>query len=162
VWYPASGALSNISLIRYASTFGFDRDFSVLELDYGRYTEVTDGLIIAAQARVAQAGDGAPFFMLPYLNFRGFPAGQYLNRTALQGQVELRWMFEKDFGAVGFAGAGVVADSFAELGEGSEGYGIGVGLRYRVSDADQMNIGLDVAYGSNDEAAVYFRIGEAF
>jgi outer membrane protein assembly factor BamA len=162
VWFPTSGTLANVSLIRYASTFGFDRDFSALELDYGRYTMISDDLILAAQARVGQAGDEAPFFMLPYLNFRGFPAGQYLNRTALQGQAELRWMFWNDLGAVGFAGAGLVADSFTELGEGSDGYGIGAGLRYRISDADKMNIGLDLAYGSQDEAAVYFRIGEAF
>ena len=97
--------------------------------------------------------------MLPYLNFRGFPAGKYLNQVAVQGQAEVRCMFGKELGAVAFAGSG---RDFDQLGDGSQGYGLGAGLRYRISEADKMNIGLDVAYGSDDEVAVYFRIGEAF
>jgi hypothetical protein len=161
-WFPTTGGLANATLIHYASTFGFDRDFNILELDYTRYWPLADDIVLAAQARGAWAGDGAPFFMLPYLNFRGFPAGKYLNEFAIQGQAEVRWMLWRDLGAVAFAGTGRVAKGFGELGDGSQGYGLGAGLRYRVSDADRMNIGLDVAYGSDDEVAVYFRIGEAF
>ena len=161
-WFPTTGELANATLVHYASTFGFDRDFNILELDYSRYWPLADDFVLAAQARGAWAGDGAPFFMLPYLNFRGFPAGKYLNEFAIQGQAEVRWMFWRDLGAVAFAGTGRVAKGVGELGNGSQGYGVGAGVRYRVSDADRMNIGLDVAYGSDDEIAVYFRIGEAF
>jgi outer membrane protein assembly factor BamA len=161
-WFPTTGSLADVTLIRYASTFGFDRDFNILELNYAHYWSFADGFVLAAQARAARAGEGAPFFMLPYLNFRGFPAGKYLDQVAVQGQAELRWMFGKDLGAVAFAGSGRVADDFDQLGDGSQGYGLGAGLRYRISEADEMNIGLDVAYGSDDEVAVYFRIGEAF
>ncbi|WP_455371958.1 BamA/TamA family outer membrane protein [Limibacillus halophilus] len=162
-WFPTQGQLANASLLHYASTFGFDRDFNMLELDYAHYWPLLgEDLVLAAQVRAAQAGDGAPFFMLPYLNFRGFPAGKYLNKSALQGQAEMRWMFWRDLGAVAFAGTGRVAESFGDLGDGSQGYGLGAGVRYRISEADGMNAGLDMAYGSDDEIAVYFRIGEAF
>jgi len=56
----------------------------------------------------------------------------------------------------------VAAEDFSDPGTGDKAYGLGVGLRYRVSEVDRMNVGLDVAYGSSDEVAVYFRIGEAF
>jgi outer membrane protein assembly factor BamA len=161
-WFPTSGEFANATFIHYSSKFGFERNFNTLEVDYGQYWTFSDDVVLAAQARFAHAGKEAPFFMFPFLNFRGFPAGKYLNRTAVQGQTELRWSFWKGLGAVGFAGAGVVSESFADLGDGSKGYGFGAGLRYRVSDADQMNIGLDVSYGSDDEVAVYFKIGEAF
>ena len=161
-WFPVRGSLANATLMHYASTFGFDRDFNIFEADYTHYWSFADNAVLAAQGRVARAGDGTPFFMLPYLNFRGFPAGKYLNKVALQAQAELRWMLWGDLGAVAFAGTGRVADDFKQLSGGSQGYGVGGGLRYRISTADSMNIGLDVSYGSDNEAAVYFRIGEAF
>ena len=85
-----------------------------------------------------------------------------MNQSVIPGPAALRWLFWKKFGAVVFAGAGIAAESFSDLEDGSDAYGFGGGLRYRISDVDKMNIGLDVAYGSSDDVVVYFRVGEFF
>ena len=117
---------------------------------------------MAGEARVATVGDNTPFFMLSTVNLRGFPRGQYMNRTVTQVQAELRWEAWRRFGAVFFGGTGVATRSLDEWGDADRAYGYGAGVRYRVSEIDRMNVGLDVATGSTDDFTVYFRVGEAF
>lgn len=85
-----------------------------------------------------------------------------MNRTATQIQGELRWETWRRIGAVFFAGAGVASRRLDDWGDADHAHGYGAGPRYRLSEVDRMNIGLDVASGSTDNFAVYFRIGEAF
>lgn len=162
VWYPVSGRRGEIELLRYASQLGSDETFLTLDASYSGYWGLSERLVLGGSVRALHAGDDTPFFMLPFVSIRGFPAGQYMNQSVVQGQTELRWKFRNDFGAVVFAGAGIAAPGFTDLGDGSNAYGFGGGLRYRISDVDKLNIGLDVAYGSSDDVTVYFRIGEAF
>ncbi len=100
--------------------------------------------------------------MLPFVDFRGFPAGQYLGESVVQGQAELRWGLWEDLGAVAFAGAGSAMSKAWQPDTSSRAYGVGLGVRYRVSEVDRLNIGFDVAYGSAGDTTVYFRVGEAF
>lgn len=161
IWFPDSGSLGNIELLQYVE-LGEDGKFPILDADYSKYWGLSEQIVLAGNVGGAQAGDDTPFFLLPSVSIRGFPAGQYMGQSIIQGQAELRWMFWKKFGAVAFAGAGIAATSFSDLEDGSRAYGVGGGIRYRISDVDKMNIGLDVAYGSSDDVAVYFRVGEAF
>ena len=161
VWYPNSGSLGNIELLRYVA-LGSDKVLPILDSEYSKYWSLSEHIVLASNVRAAQAGDEAPFFLLSFVSIRGFPAGQYMNRSVIQGQAELRWMFWKKLGAIVFAGGGIAAPGFGDLEDGSDAYGLGAGLRYRISDVDKMNIGIDVAYGSSDDVAVYFRVGEAF
>ncbi len=43
----------------------------------------------------------------------------------------------------------------------NDAIGFGGGVRYRLSEADRMNIGLDLAFGGGTPT-IYFRLGEAF
>lgn len=162
VWFPVSGSLGNIELLRYASQLGSEETFLTLDAGYSVYWGFSEHLVLGGSLRAAHASDDALFFMLPFVSIRGFPAGQYMNQSVIQGQAELRWMFRNDFGAVVFAGAGTAAPDFSDLGDGSNAFGFGGGLRYRISDVDKLNIGIDVAYSSSDDVTVYFRVGEAF
>jgi hypothetical protein len=155
-WYPSLGALGTFQLLRYGTEIGSDESFLSLNVS------LTSELILAGNLRAAKSGQNAPFFMYPYIAIRGFPAGRYLNQTVTQAQAELRWMFADRIGVVTFLGAGVAAPDFTSPGQGSRAYGLGAGLRYQISRKDKMNVGLDLAYGSDDEVAVYFRVGEAF
>jgi outer membrane protein assembly factor BamA len=163
-WYPEAGLLGSIDLLAYLEAIGSDNEFGSLEFTFAQYAKLTDGLVLAGQLRSAIVGDNAPFFMLSTIKLRGFPYGRYLNQMATEVQGELRWEAWRRLGAVVFAGVGVAAEDYSDLGGGGgdNAYGYGVGLRYRVSEIDRINVGLDVAYGSSDEIAVYFRIGEAF
>jgi hypothetical protein len=161
-WAPREGDVATLFVMRYENTLGFGRTFWALDADAARYRSLGPDLVLAGQARVAAAGDSAPFYMLPFLNFRGFPAGRFLDSAVVQAQAELRWRVAGRLGAVAFGGVGVVADGFEALGEGATGHAGGVGLRWRVSSKDRMNLGFDLAYGSTGETTAYFRVGEAF
>ena len=129
--------------------------------------ETSDGdqlmadVVIATELRAAGASDDAPFFMFPFIDVRGFPSGRYLDTAMVQSQVEVRWNPFGRIGVVAFSGTGLVAEDFGSLRLSDGAIGYGAGVRYRISDADRMNVGLDVAFG-DDDVAVYFRIGEAF
>lgn len=160
--YPKSGSHGSIDILAYTEAIGSDAEFGSLDATFANYRSLTDKLVLAGQVRSSIVGDNAPYFMLSAINLRGFAVGRYLNQTITQVQGELRWEAWRRVGTVAFAGIGVAAEDFSDLGNGDRASGIGVGLRYRVSEADRLNAGLDVAYGSSDEIAVYFRIGEAF
>ena len=160
--YPEAGLLGSIDYLTYLEAIGSDVEFDSLEVAFAQYAKLTDTLVLAAQVRGAIVGDNTPFFMLSTIDLRGVPLTRYLNQMVTQVQGELRWEAWRRLGAVAFAGTGVVAEGFSDLREGDAAYGYGVGLRYRVSEVDRLNAGLDVARGSADELVVYFRIGEAF
>lgn len=161
-WYPESGSNGVINFLSYLEALGSDREFASLDATFAHYVKLADSLVLAGQARVATVGDNTPFFMLSTVNLRGFPTGQYMNETVTQLQAELRWEAWRRIGAVFFAGTGVAAESLDKWGDADRAYGYGAGLRYRVSEVDRMNVGLDVATGSTNDLTVYFRIGEAF
>ncbi len=161
-WYPESGARGIVNFLSYLEALSSDREFASLDATFAYYAKLADSLVLAGQARVATVGDNTPFFMLSTVNLRGFPTGQYMDRTVTQIQAELRWEAWRRLGAVFFAGTGVAAESLDKWGDADRAYGYGAGLRYRVSEVDRMNVGLDVATGSTNDFTVYFRIGEAF
>jgi outer membrane protein assembly factor BamA len=161
-WYPASGTLGTVNILAYLEALGSDREFATVDASFAVYRKLVDLLVLAGEARVATVGDNTPFFMLSTINLRGFPRGQYMNRTVTQVQAELRWEAWRRVGVVFFGGTGVATRSLDRWGSADRAYGYGTGLRYRVSEVDKMNVGLDVATGSTDDFTVYFRIGEAF
>lgn len=161
VWWPTSGSQGTANLLWYDKTILSDGSFLTSDARFAHYLSPAEDLVLAGEVRVARASDDAPFFMFPFIDLRGFPSGRYLNTALAQAQAELRWMPFDRFGVVAFAGAGTVASDLGSLPEGNEAYSYGGGLRYRLSEADRMNIGVDLAY-DGDETTVYFRIGEAF
>lgn len=62
---------------------------------------------------------------------------------------------------VAFAGIGQVAPSLKELTSDNLLPSAGLGLRFRASEEERVNLSIDFAVGK-DSDAWYFRIGEAF
>jgi hypothetical protein len=98
-WYPASGSLGVVNALAYLEALGSDREFGTLDATFAVYRKLAEPLVLAGEARVATVGDNTPFFMLSTVNLRGFPRGQYMNRTVTQVQAELRWEAWRRVGA---------------------------------------------------------------
>jgi hypothetical protein len=168
-WFPTSGTVALLEVTAYDESRVGIGGFEVYETKITHYAGIDDSLIFAGNVRFGHASDVTPFFLLPFVQVRGFPAFRYLDRTVVQAQSELRWFpferdsgFVRDFGFVAFAGAGIAAPDFGSLQDRPFAYAGGVGLRYRVSEQDGINVGLDLAWGRGSGTSVYFRIGEAF
>lgn len=94
-------------------------------------------------------------------DIRGYSDGKYRGDGLMAIQGEYRWNMKKRFGLVGFAGLATIYGSPNPEFDWELYPGIGTGVRYRVFDNSNFNIGLDVAFG-RDDWSLSFRIGEAF
>jgi outer membrane protein assembly factor BamA len=159
---PHEGIYAEMELTRFDERIGSDFNFVSLDGSASKYLELTPDLVLAGQARVAAASGNPPFFALPYITLRGFPAGKYLNDVTWQAQAEMRWRVFWRIGVVAFAGVGQTAPHLGAFTDSKVLYSGGAGLRFVASEAERVNLGIDYARASDGDSAVYFRIGEAF
>lgn len=160
-WWPAEGTRATGELLLYAEEIGSDVGFASFDASIAHYFGLAERVVLAGKARAAASSNDAPFFMRPFISLRGFAAGELLDAAVGEVQVEMRWRAWNRLGIVAFGGVGTTGSGLDALALDESEAAVGAGLRYRVSDTDRMNIGIDLAFGDGD-AAVYFRIGEAF
>jgi outer membrane protein assembly factor BamA len=159
---PHSGIYAEAEVTRFDERIGSDFDFFSFDGSAAEYFELTPDLVMAGQARIAAAAGNPPFFALPFITLRGFPAGKYLNNDTWQAQAELRWRVIWRIGVVAFAGVGQTAPDLGDFTDSKVLYSGGAGLRFIASESERVNLGIDYARASDGDSAVYFRIGEAF
>ncbi len=135
--------------------------YKKMESFYNYYATLNPGWVAVFQAQADFSHGDVPFYALPYINLRGFPAGRYIAQNAASLQTELRWTFANRWGALAFVGAGKVADDIRDYGDSETIGSYGLGVRFMASVEDRINLGIDLASGP-DDTAIYFRIGEAF
>jgi len=128
---------------------------------YNYYFSLLENLTAGAQVNAEYADGDIPFYSLPYISLRGFPAGRYADDIAVSLQTEVRWQILPKWGTVFFVGAGRIGDSIDNLVDNETIVSYGMGIRYLASPDDKINLGVDFAIGP-DDTAIYFRIGEAF
>jgi hypothetical protein len=110
------------------------------------------------------SGSGA-FFEMCLLGandgLRGYPVGQYIDSALFSAQVEYRGRISESWGYVGFAGVGAVAPQFSGLIDREPLPSAGAGIRYRVSEKNQLDLSLDVTVSKAD-SAIYLYVGQSF
>jgi hypothetical protein len=159
------GKLFNVSFSTSSEAVGSDFDFTSIRMSYSQYWSFRDDLVLAARGSGCAVPGDAPYYALCkfgiFPDLRGYVGGRYRDETMLAGQAEIRWRFAERFSAVGFAGAGQVAESLSGYDLGNLLPSVGVGLRYLLSPDNGLNISIDYALGE-DSDAVYFFVGESF
>jgi outer membrane translocation and assembly module TamA len=80
----------------------------------------------------------------------------------IAAQAEYRLRLSSRFGAVAFAGAGSVADTFGNLFSSTVLPDAGVGLRFLAIPSQGVNISVDYAWGRDGSSGLYVYIGDAF
>jgi outer membrane translocation and assembly module TamA len=133
-------------------------------MEYRHYVSLRDGRLVLAGRGVSEwlDGDEAPFFELPYLELRGYPRGAVRDDVTLWGEIEARYDLFGRIGAAVFGGVGWVADSYSDIFAGDSRWAGGFGLRYNLRPQDRLKVGMDVAWATDGQAAIYLRVGEAF
>jgi outer membrane protein assembly factor BamA len=110
-------------------------------------------------------GGNVPFYQLAMLGgdelLRGYFMGRYRDKALQALETEYRFPIYWRFGGVAFAGAGEVADRFAELASVPIRWAAGGGLRLSLNTEERLNLRLDVGVGP-DTYGVYFTAREAF
>lgn len=162
---PAKGHLFDLTAAFQDPAFGSDLTYQKYETSYNYYLGLPGRSVLAMRASGCNAAGDVPFFDLCLLgtksDIRGYSVGRFQDRTSLSGQVEYRRGLYKKFGGVVFGGVAQVARNLHEFHSSDWLPGVGVGLRYLVSEVNKLNLRLDVARG-RDETTVYMSVGEAF
>ncbi|MCE2593882.1 outer membrane protein assembly factor [Motilimonas cestriensis] len=140
---------------------GSTNTYQSYQIRYRFYKQLLTPLIFAFEARGCNKKGNAPLWDYCTIGLRGFSATNYLDKTSVSSQAELRWRAWKSLGFVGFAGAGEHAKTINSLGEHDAIASYGVGIRYMVLESQRINLRVDYAK-SNDDDAVYLSVTEAF
>lgn len=163
---PVKGSFLEFGTVFSRKSLGSDRDYELYDVAFNLYTELAEEKILAWRVTGCFTGGDTPFYDLCMVGgagdkIRGYVGGQYRDEVSFSTQLEYRWKFHKKLGMVAFGGFGQIAPSFGDMTTENLLPSYGVGIRYRVSDAQRINLGVDYARGK-DSDAWYFRIAEAF
>jgi outer membrane protein assembly factor BamA len=125
------------------------------------YHELEVPVVIAWDVHGCTKSGEIPLWDTCRLGLRGFPATLYLSRQSMSAQVEARWSFHKRWGAVVFAGGGMINDATKAEFEEDIIPSFGVGLRFMVMKSQRINLRVDYAR-SDDTSAWYLGVTEYF
>jgi len=160
-YYPTSGSHFELVWTSDDEAWGSDYNFDKLTSFYNHFFSITAKDTLALRAALADTAGDPPFYLLPSLRMRGFPAGRYKDESSLSGHVEWRRKFLPRWGGLLFVEAGSVADSMADLFHAETITSYGGGVRWQVSKDKNLNLGVDVGF-SGDDREIYVKIGERF
>lgn len=153
--YFEARAMSNLT------SLGSSRSYQGYELEYHRYDSLGEGFVLAWDAYGCYRSGKVPMWDACRIGLRGFAATDYLGTATTRAQVEGRWRLGKRWGAVAFAGAGWLNESFSGLRDEDTIPSYGIGIRFMVQKPNRINLRLD--YGrSHDSSAVILSVMEAF
>ncbi len=126
------------------------------------YHPLRDNLVLAWEVNGCSRSGQVPLWDTCRLGLRGFPATDYLGMQSLYGQAEIRWRIYKQWGVVGFAGAGRMNETLGKYGEDETIPSYGLGIRFMVMESQRINVRVDYARSDNGNEAWYLSVTEAF
>jgi outer membrane protein assembly factor BamA len=160
-YYPTGGNYFEMALSRDSDSWGSDFEFDKFSSFYRYYFSLSDKDIVAIQARYDIVSGNAPFYLLPFLQMRGFAAGKYQNDVALSGHLEWRHKFLPRWGIIAFYEIGSVSNTVSDIFKSQTIDSFGVGIRWQVTADKKLNLGIDFAK-SDFDSAVYVKVGESY
>lgn len=164
---PSSGGYLEISGMHFDSAFG-NHAFQRLRVDARQYVRTGASGTLAVQQYANLQWGRVPFQEMSRIGdirdislMRGYYSGRYLDRNLAVVQAEWRVPLYQRLGGALFGGLGVIGGDLADSAGRSVYSSAGLGLRFRVSRQEAINLRLDAAFGK-DAFGVYFGLLEAF
>ena len=144
-----------------SAAFGGDDEFQRLRLVAIQYVHLGQDWTLGLRGDGAAIFGDAPFYLLPYVFFRGAPAMRFQGDTIAQAETEVRWQFWSRFSLVGFVGVGAAWNDFERLEQQQNVVAGGTGFRYEMAREYGIHAGLDVGFGP-DTTALYVVVGSSW
>ena len=163
---PRKGAYFEISTYHYAKVFGTEFVSNQIFIDARKYFKLNKRGVLAMQFIGNFNNGDTPFKLLASLGgalqMRGYYNGRYRDNIAMILQAEYRHILTKRWGFTVFTALGDVGKDFKDFA--SQGLKLtgGVGIRFKLSQKDNVNFRLDMAGGIGNPAKPYFNLGEAY
>jgi len=164
IYNPHSGDFMNLKTAHYRDTWGSDYTFDAYELDLTKFFPINERQVVAARCAAFVATGDVPFegqYVVKQDDIRGYTDGKHRAEQVYDLQGEFRWNVHGKWGLVAFGGVAAAVDDPEEITWGGLLPAVGAGVRYTVIPSEEINIGIDLAFG-RDDWGIYFRIGEVF
>jgi surface antigen Omp85-like protein len=164
-FYPRAGEQFRFQAGFNGRAVGGKRTYQTYQTFYNKYYSLSPRQVVAAHVAGCYATGSVPFYDLCFLgkskDIRGYEVGQYIDRVMIASQAEYRLELPKRLGAAMFFGVGEVARRFGDLRTDALKPGGGVGLRFRLTKQNHINLRVDYAWGINSKG-LYLGVTEAF
>lgn len=158
---PYEGLYFKFQSTFYDKTLGSDNQFESNKVELDTYLPIGQYITVALAFNGCHKSGDIPLWGACTLGLRGFSATEYMAKSAIELEGEMRWRISEDWGIVAFLGAGKVKNVASQFYSNNIVSSYGLGVRYMIQPIERINLRLDYAR-SGDDDAVYFSIGEAF
>lgn len=160
-YYPSQGISFESKWGNYSENWGGDFEYDKLNTFFNYYHPIKDKSVLALRANLQNSDGRVPFFDLPYLDMRGFSRDRYRDKHTFSLHAEGRHKFKPRWGAVAFIEVGWFGNSIEDMSTNPTIFSYGGGVRWQVTKDKKLNLGVDVAF-STDDNSIYIQVGEKF
>jgi hypothetical protein len=158
---PNSGQFIDLSLWRYDEALGGDYDYWNAKLKLLSFHQLHEKFVLGVRFEYSAVDGQVPFFGVPWVSLRGIPAMRYQGDQVAVAEIEGRYNFSHKWAMVGFTGIGKVNSYIPIFDTQQDIYNFGLGGRYKIFDAQNVWVGVDIAKGPEDYAW-YIQVGQAW
>lgn len=155
---PSSGWLGMIEGNAYLPGIGSDTAFQSYRGHAYAYWPLGSRFVLGGRADLRWANGDIPFYRLPYIDLRGIGSARYQDTRVGVLETELRWNMTSRWALVGFVGAGRTWGRHNSFSDGGDEVAKGAGVRYLIARQLGMHVGLDYAWGPEDQT-FYVQVG---
>lgn len=157
---PSTGTALSASLTVMPEALGASFDYQSLALKATLYRPLGRG-VLGLRAKADLGFGNPPFYLRPFISFRGVAALRYAGEQALVAEAEYRHPIRGNWHGLVFAAAGHANSDFRGFDLSSDVAAVGVGVRYKAVKLFGLTVGVDVAQGP-DGTVGYLQIGNAW
>jgi hypothetical protein len=158
---PNKGQLFDLAVWRYDESIGGDFDYWNAKLKLLSFHPLHEKFVLGLRFEYSTIEGRAPFFAVPWVVLRGIPALRYQGDRVWVAEVEGRYNLSPKWALVAFTGTGAATSDIPIFDTEQDIYAYGAGVRYRIFEAQNIWVGIDIARGPED-TNWYIQIGHAW
>jgi hypothetical protein len=144
---PTAGLLAELGLWRYDQAIGGDFDYWNWKARALYFHPLSENLTLGLRFDLSGVSGTPPFYAYPFVKLRGIPALRYQDELAGATEVEARYLLAPRWEVSAFAGLGYTSDRIELFDNPDSIYNFGIGGRYKIFEAHNVWMGIDVARG---------------
>jgi hypothetical protein len=158
---PVKGYYTGFVFRRIADWLGSTRNYSQGDIFAYAYYRLSSNMYTILHFDHQFTGDNAPFYTKPYIGLRGIPAMRYQGNHVTTAEIQWRVDVIKNFSLVAFTGVGEAYNEFNQFESSKLVYNYGTGIRYTLKKVDNLRVGVDFGWGSDNNFGWVISFGTA-
>lgn len=158
--FPTKGQYGAFSVAVHSEDFSGDYNYELYKLKALTFNPLGQRWVLSGRVEAQHVEGRPPFFAVPWVSLRGVPALRYQSESVALGEAEVRYLFAPRWTGLAFGGLGWKKRK-SDFQEDPDIYNLGIGVRFRFKEAENVWMGLDIARGPED-THWYIQVGQAW